>query len=75
MKRITLIILVAFICSLGVNMVAAETGHSHETTYAAQSCPVCNMMGHFTGTTKTDWGKLWYLFECPNGHRWWSQNP
>jgi len=26
---------------------------------------------YFTGTTKTEWGKLFELYECPVGHRYW----
>lgn len=36
-----------------------------------QKCPSCNMDMYFTGETETEWGRLFYLYECPVGHTYW----
>ena len=37
----------------------------------SQKCPSCGMGMYFTGETKTEWGKLFYLYECPSSHSYW----
>jgi hypothetical protein len=75
MKRLSCFLLLAFILSLavGLTIASAEVSHSHETELVLHACPICSMGGYFTGTTKTDWGHLFYLYQCPNGHTWWER--
>ena len=77
MKKMIWVLCVTLLVSLlmGMSNASAEIGHNHITELSIQQCPVCNMSGYFTGTTKVDWGQLFYLYECPNGHRWWSKQP
>ena len=42
---------------------------------ASEKCASCNGSMYFTGKTKTDWGKLFYMYKCPSGHAWWIQAP
>ena len=70
MKKVVLMLVVLLL--IGILPVAAMS-HTDEMPLSFQQCPVCGMNGIWTGTTKTDWGKMFYLYECPNGHRWWSQ--
>ena len=42
---------------------------------AAERCPTCGGLMYFTGETRTDWGKLFYLYKCPSGHTWWIEAP
>jgi len=42
---------------------------------AGENCPSCGGSMYFTGETKTDWGKLFYLYKCPSGHAWWIKAP
>ena len=36
-------------------------------------CETCGQAMYFTGKIKTEWGKLFHLYSCPVGHRWWMQ--
>jgi len=40
-------------------------------SYGDHKCPSCGMSMYFTGESKSEWGKLLYLYECPVGHTWW----
>jgi len=42
---------------------------------AGENCPSCGSSMYFTGETKTDWGKLFYMYKCPAGHTWWIKAP
>lgn len=31
-------------------------------------CPVCGLTTYWTGKTRTEWGKMQKIYECPAGH-------
>lgn len=43
--------------------------------FASENCPTCGGSMYFTGQTKTDWGKLFYMYKCPSSHAWWIEAP
>ena len=32
-------------------------------------CQICNAPMHWTGETRAEWGKMFHVYECLNGHR------
>lgn len=41
---------------------------------ANHKCPSCNANMIWTGETKTEWGKLFYLQKCPSSHEYWADS-
>ena len=41
---------------------------------ASFKCPSCNSSMIWTGETKIEWGKMFYLHECPAGHQYWFKS-
>ena len=51
---------------------ATEThDHDHNAESAYYSCTYDNLYLVYTGTTKTEWGKLYGLYRCANNHNFW----
>ena len=46
-----------------------STGNSYGS--AQHKCPSCNMSMYSTGESKIEWGRIFYLYECPAGHSYW----
>jgi len=38
---------------------------------ADEKCPYDGMSMYFNGKTKSEWGKLFYQYQCPSSHKWW----
>ena len=53
---------------LAVATVIAVAGFS-------EKCPTCGLGMIWTGDTKTEWGKMFYRYECPSDHAWWIKAP
>ena len=57
----------------------SRNASKHESTskeepvslYRSPSCPVCDMGAWTTGRTKSVWGRLFWEYRCPAGHRSW----
>ncbi|MEI6970363.1 MAG: hypothetical protein WCL44_02500 [bacterium] len=45
-----------------------ETTATGDTSH---NCLSCGSSIYFTGVTKTEWGKILYMYKCPAGHAWW----
>lgn len=59
-RKIICFILTGLVCSM---LFAAPSSHK---------CPLCIGRMHWTGETKTEWGKLAYEMKCPSGHTSWE---
>jgi hypothetical protein len=69
LKKPILVLLIILSLGLALNLVTLKSTASADNYI--ELCPVCDMQGYFTGTSKWDWGHLFWLYKCPSGHDWW----
>ena len=67
MKRwLILFIIVIMIATMIIPISTISASGSHE-------CPVCSVIGIWTGQSKIEWGHSFWLYKCVNNHYWWEK--
>ena len=78
MKKILLFLfLFVFLCSFAYCMstIPDSSGSSATgTPSTSYKCPSCNSNMIWTGETNVEWGQMFYLHECPAGHKYWFKS-